>query len=792
MATGTLRVDRFVQQDPSSSSQPPNSTVLFPSSSLNAPDRSQSIIIDDYNNTTQPNLKPLPLPPNSPDHPSSSSDSDDDENENPPAISDLQSRYKRLDQIFQNRPARKTSSSLSLETLQNDSDAAESAYIHPRSSSKHPRPDLQAAPSKRRKLTGDAASPNRNALSSSFTNHNVTSLLSNGTFPVSRAGGHVGGACAKCGIPSLANSWNPQKICSCSSAARGNPNDRNPSMDATKEADVVATEEGRLGKTGTPRYLVNIAPLAENDGTGWDRFIFFSHRSQRFHFESEMYLSTFSPFAAVASGMEGVTSTSVCAVCGAGGNLTACSRCPLAFHMNCIDPTMRGVQRTATSPWFCNACKAVKRHDTSCLWRPALLPPPLPSPETGFARLIADAKDGNPIDMVFNPTLFNFYRSQCGTDWLRCRKCGQIRIAGEGVLTESVHIPFDCSYAFWAPEGARNCSPVPLTQAQKSDAVKAVEQYRRNRSRRRNALFFYGFGEENRTDYGFPPLNVDNDPPQEVIIIEDEEAEAAETLVGANAKEDQLVKHNTSDSNNPFVTSGTTQAQLPANHGSVVKLQVNPAPPVENKQKEASTGPTKDIAVPSAAELRPRVSMPQGAVEPNISPFGKSSPAKHTLQHESSISVRKAPPRELETENCVSREPAPFPENAIELVSTVPSTAAIAQDKATGDPQAEDRVGTSPTSSAKDEPKAEVKHEEETLQGGCSSFQDPSKNLLSYIASLHLDDDVEDCLTDMALKGNKALNQLYLAFRHSDAKFKRHATRFANRAMGNDVSGVRF
>lgn len=796
MATGTLRVDRFSQQDPSSPSQPPNPSVLLHPASFSAPNRSRSITIDDYHNPTPPNPSLLSSPSNSPDHPSSTSDSDGDEDDNPPLPFDFHARSKRHDQALHNRHARKSSSSLSLESLQNDSDAADSAPVDPPSTSNYPPAQQSAPPSKRRKVTRDVPSVNHAAAPQSHVDNKNAFSFSKGVALISRAGGRTDSVCAKCGSVTPVGPTDLQGGCACALNGGTDVNAKSAMMGATKDADVVPAEEGRdgtLGKTG--RYLVNIAPLPENDGTGWDRFIFFSYRSQRFHFKSETYLSTFSPFAAVASGMEGVTSASVCAVCGAGGSLTACRRCPLAFHRNCIDPR-RNLPKMQRQPWFCNACKAVKRDDTSCSWEPTTPPPPLPSPETGFARLIADARDGNPIDLVFNPTLFNYYRSQCGADWLRCRKCGQIRIAGDGVLTESVRVPFECAYAFWVPEETRKCSPAPLTQAEKSDAVKTVEEYVRNRSRRRNALFFYRFGEEDRTAYGFPALNANNELAEEVIVIDDEEPEAAEADTGASADRDQSAEQNVSDSKKPASIEDVTQGQQLQDKEGVVAEQTNHGslPVVNNKQRQEFVVPKQDTAaVASVAKDNGKGATLQKNVEPSVSVIGEASTAENVPQQKSTKPVRPVVAGEHETKHNMPQKPGQVCNNTFGQVSDEQVVSKNIHTNPGAALQTNDVVSASPLADAKEEPQTEVKREDEPMQqSGGPPNGDLQKRVLPYIASLELDADVEDCLTDMALERSDALNQLYLAFHHNDAKFKRHATRLASRAMGKDTSSIRF
>lgn len=282
--------------------------------------------------------------------------------------------------------------------------------------------------------------------------------------------------------------------------------------------DIVPVKPRRRRSVKSFVPLVNVAPCADTDDSARDRFIFFSYRPQRFHFPKSTYLSALSPFAAVASGMTGVSSKGVCAVCGGSGFLQECGRCPLAFHITCMDP--RIPRTNGNGPvWFCNSCQAVKGTDRSRKWNPAGEPQALPSPSTGFRRLIADASEGNPIDFIMHPTLHHFYREERGGDWSGCIRCKEITVADPGVLTESVHEPFECRFAFWSAHAGRQCGR-PYQERESPQAVAQIKAYNRKKSRRRSALFFYGFGEENREDFGFPSLKRVEAAP-DVIVIDD-------------------------------------------------------------------------------------------------------------------------------------------------------------------------------------------------------------------------------------------------------------------------------
>lgn len=281
----------------------------------------------------------------------------------------------------------------------------------------------------------------------------------------------------------------------------------------------------------TNRKLVNILTLLDNNGSAWDRFIFFSHRPQRFNFESNTYLSTLSPFTAVTSRMKSASVDDVCAVCGAGARLLACVRCTLAFHPNCVDPA--GMVRDRRN-WMCVACRSTKINDSTISWKVTNPPPPLPSPATGFPRLIMDAREGNPIDFVMHPSLVNFYEKDAGADWLKCVRCGTIRDIGLGVLSESLHIPFDCSKMFWVDPQDQVCPNPSLPPPVESLALKNVRLYLSMRSRMRAALFYHYMGEEDREQFGFEPVAYDVEPDD--FVSKKEEPSHQTTSIATGSK----------------------------------------------------------------------------------------------------------------------------------------------------------------------------------------------------------------------------------------------------------------
>lgn len=550
-------------------------------SSLSAPNRNRSITIDDFREDPSPECSGLREDVVD----ASSSESDDDENEDLSRRA-IRKRRKRTELgLLRNKS---TASALSLESLQNDSDsdssfrqAVPASPVNNRASAVNAEEScvIEVSSPKRQKVlggvvqarTGNAvahvwtqkahASPQARQTSNIAVNNATAVPVAGPKAPKAHTKTSASSdpaakdlACATCGAPSQLDILGSYSAtCHCAGKGSGKQSAQAPKRQHTSQSGdeviTVNTDATSTGVLTNQRELVNIASVPESDGSGWDRFIFFSFRPQRFHFPKSTYLSAFSPFAAVASGMEGVSSTGVCAVCGAGQTLARCSRCPLAFHSRCIDPLRVHIAR---HPWFCDACRAVKGEDRTQEWNPLLDPSPLPSPATGFARLIADARDGNPIDFVFNPTLHHFYKAECGHDWLRCSKCNEVNIAEDGVLAESVHVPFECQYAFWSVP-LRPCSK-SKQKRQKSESVKKVEAYVRGRSRRRNALFYYGFGEEDREDFGYPSESRKL-PADDVIVIDEDEPE---TVAPTPRKNPQIAKK--ADGNNLRQTAQLAKA----------------------------------------------------------------------------------------------------------------------------------------------------------------------------------------------------------------------------------------
>ncbi|CDF35312.1 unnamed protein product [Chondrus crispus] len=599
--------------------------------------------------------------------------------------------------------------------------------------------------------------------------------------------------------------------------------------------DNVVTVQGsaataKKGAFKTLLPLVNIAECVESDDAARDRFIFFSYRPQRFHFPQSTYLSALSPFAAVASAMTGVSSKGVCAVCGGGGTLCECSRCPLAFHRTCIDPS----RMRFGSPWFCNSCRSVKGKDRTERWNPAVEPPALPAPASGFRRLIADASEGNPIDFVMHPTLHGFYRKERGGDWSQCHTCNEITIADPGVLTESVHEPFECRYAFWSGETPKLCRRSG-DERRKSKAILHLESCNRKRSRRRNALFFYGFGEEDREDFGFPPLREVAAEPDVIVIEDDSEAILASPSPHMKAPTSGKGHRSIDDM---LQNQGEAPGQGGLN-GSVVK---GPFPPLPD-QPLASASKT--------AEQRTLLALIAGAPETQASQGQQSLTMPTSLRTNGreeatvdaslgrskngsvGLNAREATrPSETKADRPVSRcEDSPYGRHGSvhgDHLRVAPDPEGNTQGKATaavsqrpgGDHQGlhdaalttvnqgggqvqtsepmpaknvhsnlgssingdrflpNDAAGLSSTKDAIVKPESDLVHQSDRASDRIQ------ERVLECIASIDFDQETEDCLTDIALENDKELFQLYIGmYKLGNAKFKRQATRLARRRI---------
>lgn len=298
--------------------------------------------------------------------------------------------------------------------------------------------------------------------------------------------------------------------------------------------------------------LVNIAPLDISDNFGWNRFVFFVHHPRRFEFSSSAPLSELSPFSGLTLDMDHAQPSSLCAVCGAGVALRECPRCTLGFHPVCLNRSRR--HRTSA---LCVACTSATVNNNSSQWGVTFVPPSLPPPERALPRLIADAQQGNPIDLILIPSLFNFYVSNVGNDWLRCYKCNGIRILRGGAISESVCIPFDCSKAFWDPEHLRYCSS---TSAMEVEERIKIEEHLKMRARLKTSMRYFMLGEEDRTDFGFTriPSEIDG------MNFSDQLAEAQKRSLADNSI--------TFDANdNRARPAAKEDAQIAGNHSSHLK-----------------------------------------------------------------------------------------------------------------------------------------------------------------------------------------------------------------------------
>ncbi|KAI0562853.1 hypothetical protein FGB62_51g116 [Gracilaria domingensis] len=292
--------------------------------------------------------------------------------------------------------------------------------------------------------------------------------------------------------------------------------ERNPPMQHPVPAALPQTgsvhasqpEQTISGQTNIPPLshdgLINVHMPKPSDGSDWDRFVFFKHRPQRHDFGTNCYLSDYSPFAAVAPAVANEPPATLCAVCGGGSNLVTCDGCVCAFHAKCMAP-----YQVASPVWYCKGCRAAGvPHGNAA---------PIPDPPSNLSlaaqalhRPIIDAKEGNPMDLVLHPSLLTLFRDHyAGNDWLQCFSCKRRRVVPNGILSESVQIPFQCNGMFWLAENEQNCTSQMDANSQR------IEQYINRqaelRGERRKALlesFGDGADDESEGSLEDDPSNV--------------------------------------------------------------------------------------------------------------------------------------------------------------------------------------------------------------------------------------------------------------------------------------------
>ncbi|CAN8073264.1 unnamed protein product [Agarophyton chilense] len=263
-----------------------------------------------------------------------------------------------------------------------------------------------------------------------------------------------------------------------------------PAGSAQASHDVRRTTDQAQLPPLTHDDLVNIRIPTPADGGDWDRFVFFKHRPRRHDFGNSCYLSDYSPFAALAPAVANEPPSTICAVCGGGYNLIPCNGCVCAFHEKCVAPFP-----VTGSPWYCNGCRSAGIPDNN--------PTQIPEPPSNISlaaqalhRPIIDAKEGNPIDLVLHPSLMALFRNDYGGyDWLQCYSCRRRRIVPNGILCESVEIPFECEGMFWLPEKERNC--VSQMDRDTQAVEKHINEQAARRGERRKALLeMFGNGSD--------------------------------------------------------------------------------------------------------------------------------------------------------------------------------------------------------------------------------------------------------------------------------------------------------
>jgi len=160
-------------------------------------------------------------------------------------------------------------------------------------------------------------------------------------------------------------------------------------------------------------------------------------------------LRKMSPFAAEAATIPDVGVEEACAVCGSGGRLLLCARCPLAFHLTCVNPAL------VSDPdelWCCTRC--VTPHSFASQWREHKSSSVL----AAFKQMATHAKGGNPLVYALPAYLAQIYINESsGSDWLRCVRCGKLRRVKERLVSECLLADWNCSHPYWTIDGI-SCS----------------------------------------------------------------------------------------------------------------------------------------------------------------------------------------------------------------------------------------------------------------------------------------------------------------------------------------------
>lgn len=586
------QANRYVPN--SSHSMNPSSNPV--ASSLHAPSRQETIDIDAIfeNDDIIQQERLLPSLGNNSPAKSDSSESDDDENDNLPVVvsSSVTQRGKIPSRPNKRGLGKKSHSSLSLESLHNEvaalpddktlnptSSTAQNTSLKPLTTNQNPTDPWPATPTqgfKRRRVSNDPSHINPHPKSNPTVN--AVGMISQSTKKL------YSSASAS---ESVKNSAMENRITSSSKMSDGTAELVKHQQKATNQSLIPNPKPSKV--VSQHKSIINIANTWENDGILKDRFIISTFRPRRFDFNTNVYLSQFSPFAAVKTNKKHSSPNIICATCGGiFGKYVVCIRCPLMFHVECIVP-----KRPNLNPqlFMCNACQAVKGYEMTVNWFPNRPPPPLPALSTGFPRLIADVNDGNALDHILHPTLFVAFKKNCGADWLRCHKCKQIRIVPNCVIGEAVRMPFDCSKAFWEKDVDRRCKPPSALSSREKDKVKRVESYIKERSRQRNALFFFEFGEENRTDYGFPVLSEIEEPGPAAKVNKDANNRAVEVTDDTQATME----------NKPHASSQEVQTSVEPEqskndvlHEKVIPIKANGRPSTVVVAMDSSTSKDAD------------------------------------------------------------------------------------------------------------------------------------------------------------------------------------------------------
>jgi len=218
-----------------------------------------------------------------------------------------------------------------------------------------------------------------------------------------------------------------------------------------------------------------------------------------------------------------------CAVCGSGGTLLLCSKCPLAFHFSCVSPPLR---TDLNENWACRRCSyppldvpvnattpapiiedikdtPTQSKDTkeervattgSKIKTESVVQPEFTSIPSAFAAMADHANAGNPLVFVLPNDIMDVYLQQSQKfDWLRCNNCGKLRRVKDGLVSECLLADWTCSQPYWKTEYGTCARP----EDRGCRAVKDAKEYRQVQ-RQVDFVYEYGPADIPRSRLTFP------------------------------------------------------------------------------------------------------------------------------------------------------------------------------------------------------------------------------------------------------------------------------------------------